>query len=276
VPFSFLSLSVSQRTTKYFQSRAALLASRSVLSFFGFWCLIMDLRWVILPVFMVLAEDENVTVVKATLGQNAIFTCSVDIKDTYWYIEISSQVKGFIAQTYSMDPKDTWYDIHTTLKTKYVAMGNILEITNITAEDCRLYFCARKKDANIIFKDTFLLISDDPITPSTNNNTEGNDQQQQNSCILCQSEVIYSSLALNILFILAIIGLVLTLLCLKRKKCNRQETDPSSYIYENQETVETPQYEEIQLRNVPPAVASSECIYHKVQLPQSTLPTPHP
>ena len=50
------------------------------------------------------------------------------------------------------------------------------------------------------------LSPDDPITPSTNNNSEGNDQQQQNSCILCQSEVIYSSLALNILFILVIIG----------------------------------------------------------------------
>ncbi|TDG95931.1 hypothetical protein EPR50_G00243740 [Perca flavescens] len=236
----------------------------------------MDLRWMILPVFMVLAEAENLTVVKAKLGQNATFNCSGDIKDTYWYIEIRSQVKGPIAHTLSMDPGDTWNDIHTTLKTKYVAKGNVFEITNITAEDCRLYFCARKEGGNITFKDTFLLISDEPITPSTNNSSEGNDLQQQNSCILCQSEVIYSSLALNILFILVIIGLVLTLLCLKRKECNHQGTDPSSFTYENQETLETPQYEEIQLRNVPPAVDSSECIYHKVQLPQSALPPPHP
>ncbi|XP_039649733.1 uncharacterized protein LOC120554770 [Perca fluviatilis] len=250
----------------------------------------MDLRWMILPVFLVFlvfVEAENVTVVKATLSQNAIFTCSGDIKDTYWYIEISSQVKGFIAQTFSMDPNDTRYDIHTTLKTKYVAKGNIFEITNITAGDCRLYFCARKEGGNITFKDTFLLVSDDPITPSTNNNTEGNHQQQQNSCILCQSEVIYSSLALNILFILVIIGLVLTLLCLKRKKCNchrtdpssciydnlqrkkcnRQGTDPSSCIYENPETMEMPKYKEIQLRKFPPAVASSETIYCWPQLP---------
>ncbi|XP_028428321.1 uncharacterized protein LOC114551472 [Perca flavescens] len=196
----------------------------------------MDLRWMILPVFLVFlvfVEAENLTVVKAKLGQNTVFTCSGDIKDTYWYIEIRSQVKGLIAQTFSMDPSDTWYDIHTTLKTKYVAKGNVFEITNITAEDCRLYFCARKEGGNIIFKDTFLLISDEPITPSTNNSSEGNDLQQQNSCILCQSEVIYSSLALNILFILVIIGLVLTLLCLKRKKCNHQGTDPSSFTYEN-------------------------------------------
>ncbi|XP_039649641.1 uncharacterized protein LOC120554693 isoform X2 [Perca fluviatilis] len=210
----------------------------------------MDLRWMILPVFLVFlvfVEAENVTVIKAKLGQNAIFTCSGDIIDTYWYIEIRSQVKGPIARTFGTDATD--YDIHTTLRTKYIAKGNVFEITNITAEDCWLYFCARKERGNIIFKDTFLLISDDPITPSTNNNSEGNDQQQQN--IICQSEVIYSSLALNILFILVIIGLVLTLLCLKRKKCNRQGTDPSLYIYEN------PQYDEIQLRYFPPAVASS-------------------
>ena len=47
---------------------------------------------------------------------------------------------------------------------------------------------------------------DDPITSSTNNSSKGNDQQQQNSCIMCQSEVVYSLLALNILFILVIIG----------------------------------------------------------------------
>ncbi|TDG95930.1 hypothetical protein EPR50_G00243730 [Perca flavescens] len=169
----------------------------------------MDLRWMILPVFLVFlvfVEAENVTIIKATLGQNAIFTCSGDTTDTYWYIENRSQVKGLIARTYSMDPDDTDYHIHTTVKNKYVAMGNIFEITNITAEDCRLYFCARKEGSKVIFTDTFLLVSDDPITPSTNNSSEGNDLQQQNSCILCQSEVIYSSLALNILFILVIIG----------------------------------------------------------------------
>ncbi|XP_035854282.1 uncharacterized protein LOC116062392 isoform X3 [Sander lucioperca] len=219
----------------------------------------MDLRWIILLVFLVFAEAENVTVVKATLGQNANFTCSGNITDTYWYIKINSQIKGSIARTYSMDPNDTQYYIYP--ETKYIAKGNVLEITNITAEDRRLYFCARRERGNMTFTDTFLLVSDDPITPSTTNSSEGNDQQQQYSCILCQSDVVYSSLTLNILLILVIIGLVFTFLCLKRKKCNRQGTDPSFCIYEN------PQYEEIQLRNFPPAVASSETVYCWSQLP---------
>ncbi|XP_039649640.1 uncharacterized protein LOC120554693 isoform X1 [Perca fluviatilis] len=166
----------------------------------------MDLRWMILPVFLVFVEAQKVTVIKAKMGQNAIFTCSGDTTDTFWYMENRSQVKGLIARTYSMDPDDTDYHIHTTVKNKYVAMGNIFEITNLTAEDCRLYFCARKEHGKVIFTDTFHLISDDPITPSTNNNSEGNDQQQQNCCIICQGDIIYSLLALNILFILLTIG----------------------------------------------------------------------
>ncbi|XP_078101031.1 uncharacterized protein LOC144513730 [Sander vitreus] len=225
----------------------------------------MHLRWIILPVFLVFAEAENVTEVKAKLGQNAILTCSGKTTDTYWYIKISSQVKGLIARTYSMDPNDTLYYIHP--ETTYIAKGNTLEITNITAEDCRLYFCAKKEGGNMTFRDTFHLVTDDPITPRNN-------QEQQNSCIMCQNDVVYSSLAVNILLILVIIGLVFTLLFLKRNNCDHQGTEPSSFTCENPETLETPQYEEIQLRNVMPAV--SDCIYYKVQLPQSTLRPPHP
>ncbi|XP_035854287.1 uncharacterized protein LOC118494426 [Sander lucioperca] len=162
----------------------------------------MDLRRIILPVFLVFAEAENVTVVKATLGQNATFTCSGETTDTFWFIKISSQVKGLIVRTLGTD--FTQYYIYP--ETKYIAKGNVLEITNITAEDRRLYFCARRERGNMTFTDTFLLVSDDPITPSTTNSSEGNDQQQQYSCILCQSDVVYSSLALNILLILVIIG----------------------------------------------------------------------
>ncbi|XP_078101032.1 uncharacterized protein LOC144513731 [Sander vitreus] len=185
----------------------------------GFWCLIMHLRWIILPVFLVFAEAENVTEVKAKLGQNAILTCSGKTTDTYWYIKISSQVKGLIARTYSMDPNDTLYYIHP--ETTYIAKGNTLEITNITAEDCRLYFCAKKEGGNMTFRDTFHLVTDDPITPRNN-------QEQQNSCIMCQNDVVYSLLAVNILLILVIIGLCLF--------------DSSPFTFENPEMLDVLQY----------------------------------
>ncbi|XP_049921181.1 uncharacterized protein LOC126402894 isoform X2 [Epinephelus moara] len=185
----------------------------------------MDLVWTVLPVFLLCAEAQNLTVVKAELGQNATLNCSVNIMSIHWYVEIRSQVRGLIAETFTPDPNDTLYHIYTTLKTKYIAMGNKMVITNITSEDHRFYFCATKKKNNVIFRETFHFVS----------------------------------------------GVVFTSVCLKKKTCNYQVTDSPRSTNQSAETLETPQYEEIQLRAPPPA-ASSECIYYKAQLPQSTLP----
>ncbi|XP_049921180.1 uncharacterized protein LOC126402894 isoform X1 [Epinephelus moara] len=227
----------------------------------------MDLVWTVLPVFLLCAEAQNLTVVKAELGQNATLNCSVNIMSIHWYVEIRSQVRGLIAETFTPDPNDTLYHIYTTLKTKYIAMGNKMVITNITSEDHRFYFCATKKKNNVIFRETFHFVSDGAAVKD-----DCGSEKQQCSCSMWWNElVVYSSFILNLLLFLVLTGVVFTSVCLKKKTCNYQVTDSPRSTNQSAETLETPQYEEIQLRAPPPA-ASSECIYYKAQLPQSTLP----
>ncbi|XP_074483330.1 uncharacterized protein LOC141762991 [Sebastes fasciatus] len=232
----------------------------------------MDPLWLILSLVLVsCAEAENLTEVKVTLGQTATLDCSNVTKAVYWYIEIRSQVKGIIAKAFDKGPKDVRFCDTFTNQTKYIAMGNQMNVTNVTAEDHRLYFCGSKTEGETItIVETFRLRSDVPITPSTNDSN-----QQQHSCTRCPGQlVVYGSFALNGVLVLVITGLLCTLQCWKRKKNNDEVNEPSPLTYEDPQTLETPQYEEIQLRSPPPASPPPECIYHKAQRPRPTA-SPH-
>ncbi|XP_068586084.1 uncharacterized protein [Cebidichthys violaceus] len=227
----------------------------------------MDPRWMILPVVLMCAEAE----VQVAAAAAAILTCSVDTTDVHWSKEESSQMKD-LARSYSGDYKESEYFVKTSFKNKYMAMGNKLVISNITAEDDGRYFCGRKNNSNVIFTDTFHLVTD--VTLFTNDSEKN--QQQHNSRIVHSELIVYSSFTLNVLFVFVIIGLVLTSPCLKRKNCNHQVNDPSSFTSENPETLETPQYEEIQFRAPAPAAPHlTECVYYKTQLPGAPLPRHH-
>lgn len=120
----------------------------------------MDLLWIILPVLLGRVHAENMTEVKVELGQSRTLNCSInDTYKIYWYLEIRSQFKALIIQIHSNDPSGNEYFVHPS-KTKYEAIeGRRLVIRNITAEDCRLYFCARRKSDQIIIVDTFSIVS---------------------------------------------------------------------------------------------------------------------
>lgn len=117
----------------------------------------MDLLWIILPVLLGRVHAENMTEVKVELGQSRTLNCSInDTYKIYWYLEIRSQFKALIIEGFR-DYNE--YFVHPS-KTKYEAIeGRRLVIRNITAEDCRLYFCARKTGGNIIIVDTFSIVS---------------------------------------------------------------------------------------------------------------------
>ncbi|XP_042369144.1 uncharacterized protein LOC121962889 [Plectropomus leopardus] len=218
----------------------------------------MDLLWMILPVFLLRVEAQNLTEVTVELGQSATFNCSLSTT-VHWLIEIRSQVKGLIAVTFTPDPEDAQYSVFTALKTKYVAMGNRLVITDVSEEDCRLYFCGRKTNNIIAVSDRFLLRSGQRSA------------SQQSSWMWRSDPVVNASFALNVL-LSVITGLVFISLCLKKKNRNYQVTDASLLTNQNAETLETPQYEEIQIRAPPAAGAAPECIYYKAQLPRPILP----
>lgn len=117
------------------------------------------------------------------------------------------------------------------------------------------------------------LLADVPTVTVSNNNSEANNHQQPASRTMWQNEsVVYSSLALNVLLVSLVIGLVCTSLRWQKRNCNCQVNEPSPFT---PETLETPQYEEIQLptyRDPLPVSPPLECIYAKAQLPLSTLP----
>ncbi|XP_013771103.1 uncharacterized protein LOC102197735 isoform X2 [Pundamilia nyererei] len=100
--------------------------------------LIMVLLWMILLVFLLCAEAENMTEVRGELGTNVTLTCSNQTSDRYWYMEIHSQFRA--------------------------------------AEDCRLYFCGIKRGGSTQFVETFHLISD--VTQKPVALTDSNQQSE--------------------------------------------------------------------------------------------------
>ncbi|XP_022619777.1 uncharacterized protein LOC111235573 [Seriola dumerili] len=219
----------------------------------------MDLLWMMLPVFVVCAEALNMTEVQVQLGLSITLTCSENLPDLYWYAQIHGQLIGFIGRTFSGNYAPSICSPNNT--SKYLLQGNTLEIKNITADDCRLYFCGKKKNSNIIYLDTFLLVSD-------------RKQEQYTWTMMQSNPVMFGSLTLNALLLLVTIGLGSTSLCFKKKTRDVQVNGPSPVTYDNTETLETPQYEEIQFTTstVRPAAPPLECIYYKAQLPRSPLP----
>ncbi|KAK2857232.1 hypothetical protein Q5P01_005967 [Channa striata] len=188
----------------------------------------MDLLWMIL-VFLVCARAQNITEVRVELGQNVTLKCSGDNSNTYWYMEMyHSQVQGFIGRSFSNDPSDSQYQVRT-VRPKYSAFGNSLMIINITADDCRLYFCGRKINNSVHFMDTFNLVS--AMTPSTNDSG-------LNGASVWQTDLIRTvSLGLNAFLTFGTVSLLCLLLRLKKKK-NVSCTDGLT-LYENTQSLRT-------------------------------------
>ncbi|CAK6979694.1 uncharacterized protein LOC121891725 [Scomber scombrus] len=201
----------------------------------------MKLLWMILSVFLVCAEADNMREVKVELGQNVTLNCSVDISDMYWYMEIHSQLRVNILRTFGKTDNDPEY-FSPEFKTKYSVLENRLVITNVTAEDCRLYFCAQKKNDIIHFEETIQLVSDVSITPSTNySEPRSTEQQQHIQRTWLSGPVIFTSFALNAFLVLFLIGFCFTYLSLKRNISKYQVNEPSPLTSDTQESLETPQ-----------------------------------
>ncbi|XP_041834381.1 uncharacterized protein LOC121635308 [Melanotaenia boesemani] len=219
----------------------------------------MDLMMMMMMVVVVLvcAETEKVTEVRGELGTDVTLNCSIRDGNVFWSMMIHSQLKVQIGRTYSFLPE---YNA-PEYETKYLIQENRLMIKNMTAEDCRLYFCGRKKSGNMVSVDAFRLISDVPVTPTTTPlvtlTTHSN--HHNTTHWLTDSAVLMSSFALNGVLVL-LIGVICVCWRMKSSRCRKK--NPPDFSLENPEMLETPQYEEIQL---PPP--RSECIYYKAQHP---------
>ncbi|XP_030610955.1 uncharacterized protein LOC115798287 [Archocentrus centrarchus] len=209
----------------------------------------MVLLWMILLEVLLCAEAENVTEVRGQLGAEVNLNCSDQSSDTHWYIEIYSQLRAAIGRSLSSVP--SYYS--PDFETKFSILGNSLMIKNLTAEDCRLYYCGIKRDGSIQFVGTFRLVSDvpPPADPSRG--------------VLQSDPAVFTSLSLNAVLVLVVICLSCVSVSLKRRISRYQANLPPAGT-----SLEAPQYEEIQLPP-PPAALATESVYCKVQLLRSTL-----
>ncbi|XP_041638130.1 uncharacterized protein LOC121506406 isoform X1 [Cheilinus undulatus] len=229
----------------------------------------MDLIWVLLLLFLLCGEAKNVTKVKASLGQNATLLCSFIDGDIYWFMEVHSGFRSCIIRTFGKRSFDSY--IFTSSEDKFnITQGNRLLISNITAEDYRLYFCARKQSGELQFETTFSL------GPDSGDLSPPSQDDSQSELILgrlSRTELImYASLVLNTL-LLMVLAFLSASLCLKKRTCERTDGDPSATRPGHLEGVESPQYEEIQLSDrAPPPVLSRDDIYSKAGFPQSMPP----
>ncbi|XP_069020197.1 uncharacterized protein [Embiotoca jacksoni] len=206
----------------------------------------MDLLWTVVPAVLLCAAAENVTEVKGELGENATLTCSLNNGDILWYMEVHSRLRAAIGRLYSLEP--TYYS--PDFENKFTMVENRLVVRNVTADDWRLYLCGRKsKDFRNM--DSIRLVSD-----------VSSDRKHQQPSTWCRSPVLCVSFSLNAVLVCVFIGLICTLLSLRRKNIREQQDEPSAFTGENPES---PQYAEIQLS--PP-----DSIYYKAQFPLATLP----
>ncbi|XP_067357311.1 uncharacterized protein [Channa argus] len=166
--------------------------------------LTMDLLWMILLVVLVCAEDQNVTEVKVERGQDVILNCSQDISDIYWYLEVHSRLRGCIVRSFSATDSRPMY-CSPEFKAKYSLVANRHVVRDVTAEDCRLHFCAKKTRNITHFVDTFRLVSDVPTTsPTSSSETHNADMQHSWSNLM--ELVVFISSTIN-----AVLNLVLAI-----------------------------------------------------------------
>ncbi|KAM9766849.1 uncharacterized protein ACNS7B_017050 isoform 7-T7 [Menidia menidia] len=117
----------------------------------------MELLVLVLVLVLVLprSQAQNLTRVRAELGQNATLTCSLRDRNIIWY---QSGLRTFIGKTFSSRP----YYSSPDLESKFEILENNLTIKNVTAEDRRLYFCGQKIRGEFELVESFLLVSDVP------------------------------------------------------------------------------------------------------------------
>ncbi|XP_023185626.1 uncharacterized protein LOC102220573 isoform X2 [Xiphophorus maculatus] len=221
----------------------------------------MDPLWMFLLLVLVGSEALNITEVKAVLGQDVNLTCSIDVDDIYWYLEVHFNFRVGIGRTFSQTESNYF---SPDCESKYVMSGNQLLIKNVSLEDIRLYYCGRKNNRIIVYGDVFRLhtkkshLNASQEAPATTT-TSPTDWQNEVAAPV--------SFSLNVF-----LALVLTCVCLKmRNCCCCSAKDSATYIIENQD-IQNPQYEEIQLPPTPvPVRVSSECIYYKAQHPNPKM-----
>ncbi|XP_059399775.1 uncharacterized protein LOC132131710 [Carassius carassius] len=152
--------------------------------------------------FMWSQVTESLTNTAVTLGADVIISCDLDIKEIYWFRQKSSDPPELILRTFSSTEGAAKYE-NSIFKLKYsVKTNSSLFIRNITADELGVYYCVKTSEPQKFSNGTKIYISNSVYR----NQTESKDAPQQETP--WRNLTIITSVLLNVLLIIALIGLV--------------------------------------------------------------------
>ncbi|XP_039528773.1 uncharacterized protein LOC120479965 isoform X1 [Pimephales promelas] len=184
--------------------------------------------------FMLYQASESLTNIPVTLGSDVIITCDIDIKKISWYkLKLPDPLVLILHTSSSTYEGEGEYE-NITYKHKYsVKTKSRLFIKNITIDELGVYYCVKSSHPLKISNGTKIYISDSVHR----NQTEDAPQQQipwRNMTII--------SVLLNVLLIIAVIGLLKSCIDATRRSKNTSEKPQNTTKAQN---TNDPQYAEI-------------------------------
>ncbi|XP_052395679.1 uncharacterized protein LOC127943344 isoform X10 [Carassius gibelio] len=137
---------------------------------------------------------ESLTNTAVTLGADVIISCDLDIEEIYWYKLKLPDPPELILRTYSSTYEGAKYE-NSIFEDKYsVKTNSRLFIRNISADELGVYYCVKTSETQKFSNGTKIYISDQNAAP-----------EQETPW---RNLTIITSVLLNVLLIIALIGLV--------------------------------------------------------------------
>uniref|UniRef100_A0A9J8C5Q7 Ig-like domain-containing protein n=1 Tax=Cyprinus carpio carpio TaxID=630221 RepID=A0A9J8C5Q7_CYPCA len=175
---------------------------------------------------------ESLTNTAVTLGADVIISCDLDIEEIYWYKQKSPDPPEFILRTYSSTYEGAEYE-NSIFTHKYsVKTNSRLFIRNITADELGVYYCVKTSEPRKFSNGIRIYITDSVHRNQT-------ESQQETPW---RNLTIITSVLLNVLLIIALIGLVKCCLDATRRSKNTSEKPQSTTAAQN---TNDPQYADI-------------------------------
>ncbi|XP_039528777.1 uncharacterized protein LOC120479967 [Pimephales promelas] len=183
--------------------------------------------------FMLYQASESLTNITVTLGSDVNITCDLDIEEIYWYKLKLPDPPVLILRTFSSTYEGGKYE-NITYKHKYsVKTNSRLFIKNITIDELGVYYCVKTSEPPKISNGTKIYISDSV----DRNQTEDASQRQipwRNMTIIF--------ILLNVLLIIAVIGLLKSCIDATRRSKNTSEKPQNTTEAQN---TNDPQYAQV-------------------------------
>ncbi|XP_056304534.1 uncharacterized protein LOC130216677 [Danio aesculapii] len=198
---------------------------------------------------------------RVKLGENVTLDCQIGVKEMYWVFQKLTDSPVLILRTFTSE-STSFRLLEEGLRDKYSSLTySRLFISNITIDELGIYYCVKRDDTSIhISNGTRLYITE---SAKDHSQTECNKQQPQVDKSL---EILTAaSFLLNIVLIIAVIGLLMS----KLKKPTKSQQECQNVPLEPLEDLNA-QYSEIELptnvRTESPHQAN--CTYVLLQKPR--------